>query len=96
MALLGSAINDNRNWMAAIPTNNKLHVSIRNIPESAMAVHPFGILTFSERLVPLEIEISRFGNKLPKDVRRFEIKVDDAKLRPTRHESSLLPPTSLT
>ena len=81
LALLEGAINDNRNWLAAIPANNKLHVSIRAIPESAMAVHPFGILTFSERLVPLEIEISKYGNKLPKDVRLFEIKVDDANLK---------------
>ena len=81
LALLEGAINDNRNWLASIPANNKLHVSIRSIPESSMAVHPFGILTFSERLVPLEIEISKFGNKLPKDVSLFEIKVDDANLK---------------
>ena len=31
--------------------------------------------------MPLEIEISKYGNKLPKDVRRFEIKVDDANLK---------------
>ncbi|HTE29599.1 MAG TPA: DUF6603 domain-containing protein [Chryseolinea sp.] len=81
LALLEGAINDNRNWVAGIPANNKIHVSIRSIPEIAMAVHPFGILTFSERLVPLEIEISKFGNKLPQDARRFEIKVDDANLK---------------
>lgn len=81
LALLEGAINDNRNWLAAIPANNKLHVSIRSIAESAMAVHPFGILTFSERLVPLGIEIARYGNKLPKDVRLFEIKVDDVNLK---------------
>jgi hypothetical protein len=81
LALLQAAINDNRNWLASIPTNNKLHVSIRSIAESEMAVHPFGILTFSERLVPLEVEINKYGNKLPKDVRRFEIKVDDTNLK---------------
>ena len=81
LTLLEGAINDNRNWLAAIPPNNKLHVSIRAIPESAMAVHPFGILTFSERLLPLEIEINKYGNKLPKDVRLFEIKVDDVNLK---------------
>src|SRR6185436_7396215 len=39
LALLQEAINDNRNWNAAIPANNKLLVSIRAIPESSMAVH---------------------------------------------------------
>ena len=41
LALLEGAINDNRNWLAAIPANNKLHVSIRAIPETAMAVRSF-------------------------------------------------------
>ncbi len=81
LALLQTAINDNRNWKAEIPANNKLLVSIRSIPESSMAVHPFGILTFSERLVPLEIEIKKFGNKLPRDASKFEIKVNDANLK---------------
>ena len=91
LALLEGAISDNRNWLAAIPPNNKLHVSIRTIPESAMAVHPFGILTFSERLVPLEIEISKYGNKLPKDARHFEIKVADGTLTTTEAREQFAP-----
>ena len=81
LELLRVAIADDRNWKAEIPVNNKLHVSIRSVAESSMAVHPFGILTFSERLVPLEIEIKKFGNKLPKDVSSFKIEVVNDKLR---------------
>jgi hypothetical protein len=81
LALLQEALNDNRNWHAEIPVNNKLLVSIRTISGSSMAVHPFGIITFSERLVPLEIEIKKYGNKVPKDVNRFEIKVNDTNLK---------------
>ena len=61
--------------------DSKLHVSIRTNPSGQMAVHPFGILTFSERIVPLEIEINKFGNQLPKDTNRFEIKVNDNDLK---------------
>ena len=81
LELLKVAISDDRNWKAEIPANNKLHVSIRTILDSSMPVHPFGILTFSERLVPLEIGIKKFGNKLPKDVSNFTIKVDNDKLK---------------
>src|SRR6185436_17286852 len=62
LELLRAAIADDRNWKAEILANNKLHVSIRSIPDSSMAVHPFGVLSFSERLVPLDIEIKKFGN----------------------------------
>jgi hypothetical protein len=91
LALLTEAINDNRNWKAEIPANNKLHVSIRAIPDSSMAVHPFGILTFSERIVPLDIEIKKFGNKLPKDANKFEIKVNDSHLHTAEAKEEFAP-----
>ena len=82
MVRLTGEIGDNRNWKAEIPANNKLHVSIKQIIQTAekIAVHPFGVLTFSERLVPLEIDINKFGNKVPKDATRFEIKTTDPNL----------------
>jgi hypothetical protein len=80
--LLENEINDSRNWKAAIPVNNKLHVSIRKIEASGdvTAIHPFGILTFSERLVPLEMDINKFGNQVPKDANNFKIKTTDSAL----------------
>lgn len=79
---LTAEINDNRNWKADIPDNNSSHVSLRKIeaPPDKLVIHPFGILTFSERLVPLELEIAKFGNRMPKDARRFEIKPVDSGL----------------
>lgn len=91
LALLQAAINDDRNWKASIPANNKLHVSIRAIPDSV--VHPFGVLGLSERLVPLEVEIKKFGNKLPKDAKKFEIKVNDVNLA-TREEREQFAPAN--
>jgi hypothetical protein len=76
LALLEKEIQDTRNWKASIPANNKLHVTIKTItaPVDTIVVHPFGVLTFSERLVPLNLEINKFGNKVPKDASSFEIK----------------------
>jgi hypothetical protein len=80
--MLTKEINDNRNWKAEIPDKNNLHVSIKEIKAvpDKLVVHPFGILSFSERLVPLEIEINKFGNKVPKDAKKFQVKVTDAAL----------------
>jgi hypothetical protein len=82
LLLLTDEINNSSNWKAAIPDNNKLHVSIRAIEQgdALIAIHPFGILTFSERLVPLELIINKFGNQLPKDANEFEIKTTDETL----------------
>lgn len=80
--LLINEIKDSRNWKADIPANNKLHVSIKKITQTGdlLVIHPFGILTFSERLVPLEIKIDKFGNRIPKDANQFEITTPDTTL----------------
>lgn len=77
--LLMQEIEDNRNWKADPPENSNLHVSIKKLelPPDKLAIHPFGVLTFSERLVPLDATISKFGSKVPKDANRFEIKPTD-------------------
>jgi hypothetical protein len=79
VARLTTEINDNRNWRAEIPDSNNLHVSIRKIelPPDQLVIHPMGVLTFSERLVPLGLDITKFGNKVPLDAKRFDIKATD-------------------
>jgi hypothetical protein len=82
LTLLAREIDDIRNWKADLPGNNTLHVSIKKIDngDDEITVHPFGVLTFSERLVPLEVDINKFGEQLPKDAKRFEIKPADASI----------------
>jgi hypothetical protein len=72
---LTSEINDDRNWKADFPQTSSLHVTIKKLESTPnkVVVHPFGVLTFSERLVPLEITIEKFGVKAPKDANRFTI-----------------------
>jgi hypothetical protein len=80
LALLTAAIADDSNWKADIPDNNSQHVSIKQIPVAAgeLVIHPFGVLTFSERIVPLDLDIAKFGNDLPKDANHFQIANTDA------------------
>jgi hypothetical protein len=75
LSLLNQAIGDNSNWKAIMPDNNSQHVSLRTIAPGGdeMVVHPFGSLTFSQRIVPLDVDIAKFGNNVPKDVNHFTI-----------------------
>ena len=75
-ALLVIQVGDDRNWRALVPDNNHLHVTVKQIETEAAAivVHPFGTLTFSESIVPLNYTIDRFGQKAPLDDKRFELK----------------------
>ena len=75
LTLLTAEVNDLRNWKADIPDTNNLHVSVRKIepPPGMIVVHPFGVLTLSQRLLPLGIALERFGTMLPMDARRFDL-----------------------
>src|SRR6185503_11170366 len=61
---------------------NHLHVSLRKIDLPAdsdmLVIHPAGVLTFSQRSLPLEdFAIAKFGSKKPKEENKF--KITDAK-----------------
>lgn len=72
---LTAEINDDRNWRSDPPRVSSLHVSVKQSdpPAGKTLVHPFGVLTFSERLLPLNVSIEKFGQKRPKDANRFTI-----------------------
>ncbi len=79
-------IGNDQNWKAEIPANNSLHVTIKKLEQSPgkLIVHPFGVLTFSEQTVPLEISINKFGDRKPKDdINKFEIKPSDTGISST-------------
>lgn len=75
MPLLQSAIKNKGNWQAHIPPHSHLQVSIREIDDTGktIIVHPFGILTVSQKVVPLNLKIDKFGNQKPKDTNQFRI-----------------------
>lgn len=79
LKLLQREFNDVRNWRAELPPNNHLHVSVRQIEASAdptapLVIHPAGVLTFSQRSLPLEdYAIQKFGNKKPSGANKFKL-----------------------
>jgi hypothetical protein len=78
LKLLQREFADTRNWRADLPSNNHLHVSLRKIELPAatetLVIHPAGVLTFSQRSLPLEdFVIQKFGNKKPVAENKFKI-----------------------
>ncbi len=74
-ALLIAQLDDDRNWRATIPDNNHLHVTVKQIKNagSAVIIHPFGTLAFSESAVPLDYTIDKIGEQVPQDDTRFTL-----------------------
>ena len=76
---LTAALADRRNWQAAIPPDSHQQVSLRELPVDGpdadqIIVHPFGVLTLSQKLVPLNQEIQLLGNQKVADaVKTFRI-----------------------
>ncbi len=80
---LKAALGDRRNWRALIPPETHQQVSLREPPADAagnnpdadkLIVHPFGILTVSQKLVPLNLDVQLLGNQAVDDaVKTFHI-----------------------
>jgi hypothetical protein len=69
---------DTRNWRAELPANNHLHVTVRKIEPPVgtelVVIHPAGVLTFSQRSMPLEnYLIEKFGNRRPLADNKFKL-----------------------
>jgi hypothetical protein len=77
LPLLKSEIEKIENWKAELPAANNLGVSLRSLDESPelLVLHPLGFLRFSQRLVPLDLNIDKLGNQKPSDANRFELVV---------------------
>jgi hypothetical protein len=75
LQLIVEALQDDRNWKADIPANTSLTVTLKKIelPEDKIIIHPFGVLSASQKVSPLNLEINKFGNKKPINDTRFQI-----------------------
>lgn len=78
LQLLRAEFGDSRNWRAQLPPNNHLHVTLRKLeaPKATdpLVIHPAGVLTFSQRSIPLEdYVIEKVGNKRPLAENRFKL-----------------------
>jgi hypothetical protein len=69
------ALQDPRNWSAALPdrTTQAVTLSIPGPANPALRVHPMGVLTVRENVIPLDLPITRYGNATPADGNFFSL-----------------------
>lgn len=73
---LVKALADPRNWTSELPRGEHPLVSFRDAKlAEARLVHPLATLTVRQRVVPLDVPISRYGSTRPSDGNRFSISV---------------------
>jgi Family of unknown function (DUF6603) len=77
MPLLAAELGKQSNWRAFLPPGSNLLVSLRQLDpaDTAFVLHPVGTLRVSQRLVPLDLTLDKFGNQLPSDANRFSLTV---------------------
>lgn len=76
LPLLLAALGDHANWVPRLPAGPRQLVTLRSRPVSSAEapLHPLGALTVKQTVVPLNMDISRFGQAAPAGSRRFDIK----------------------
>jgi hypothetical protein len=72
---LFAALQDPRNWNAALPASAPVGVTFvaRKPDDTTLLVHPMGTLTVREKVMPLDLPITRYGNATPSDGTEFSI-----------------------
>lgn len=75
MPVFLAEVNKQQNWTALPPPSTNLMVSLRKLDAAHLVLHPFGALTVSQRSLPLNLTIDKFGNQKPDDVNRVDITI---------------------
>ncbi|HKG93215.1 MAG TPA: DUF6603 domain-containing protein [Gemmatimonadaceae bacterium] len=74
MEKLRLALGDPRNWTGQIGDVERAMVTLRQSQAAnQIALHPLGKLSVKQTVVPLELQIARFGSATPADGRLFRI-----------------------
>jgi hypothetical protein len=72
---LVAAVVKKESWSAQLPPTGAMLVSLRQFTSQEVLAHPLGDVTFHQRVVPLNVDISRVGNAAPANARRFSVGV---------------------
>ncbi|MBE2222176.1 MAG: hypothetical protein IAF02_11575 [Anaerolineae bacterium] len=75
--LLKAEIEKPESWRASLPVGSNLLVALRKIDEAeeGLVLHPVGTLQVTQKMAPLDLEISKLGNKKISDANRFTLEV---------------------
>ena len=72
--LLVAALSDDRNWAAQLSDKDRRMVTFVDAPASGLIrIHPLGQVSIKQKVVPLDLKISRFGNTVPSSANTFTI-----------------------
>ena len=77
--LLRNALGSPGNWVSQLPPRQRQVVTLRGNGQSTASapvqtlLHPLGTLAIKQNVVPLDLDISRFGSAAPAGARRFSI-----------------------
>jgi hypothetical protein len=76
--LLRDALSSPGNWLSQLPPRQRQVVTLRAVTPGTSApvqtlLHPLGTLAIKQTVVPLDLDISRFGAATPTGARRFSI-----------------------
>jgi hypothetical protein len=73
--LIVNALKDDRNWKADLPANTNQSVTLKKLKpaEKQIIIHPFGILSASQKVAPLDLQITKFGHQKPISDTLFKI-----------------------
>jgi hypothetical protein len=70
-----AAVKNKDNWSAQLPSASSMLISLGQITSQNALAHPLGTIGFHQRIVPLNVEISKVGNAAPAGARRFTVAV---------------------
>jgi hypothetical protein len=75
MPRLKEALGNSGNWTSQLPDGQRQVVTLRAKTggPTDVLLHPLGTLTVKQNVVPLDLDISRFGQSIPAGARRFSI-----------------------
>lgn len=76
LPLLLAALSTPANWVPRLPGGPRQLVTLRSRPDNPAEaqLHPLGALTVKQAVVPLNLDITRFGQAAPAGARRFDIR----------------------
>jgi hypothetical protein len=88
LPLLKEALSQQGNWKALPPSERHLLVSFTELGAGDQVVaHPFGVLIVSQKVVPLNASIQKFGSQKPADGNRFVIEQVQVVAKPGETET---------
>jgi hypothetical protein len=78
LALIVDALRKDSSWRAELPSNTTQTVTLRDFtpPADHVVAHPFGVVSVSQKIAPLDMTIDRFGNKRPSADTKFALTWD--------------------